>query len=41
MVKTACLLNVDLGLSNVDVLLGLSPRYTLEKGLLMVPPAEI
>lgn len=32
--RNVCLVDVDLGLSNVDVLLGLTPRYTLEDVIL-------
>ncbi len=32
--RSVCLVDVDLGLSNVDVLLGLSPHYTLEDVIL-------
>lgn len=35
-----CLLDVDLGLSNVDVLLGISPQYTLEDVILKGVPIE-
>lgn len=28
--RSVCLVDMDLGLSNVDVLLGISPHYTLE-----------
>jgi MinD-like ATPase involved in chromosome partitioning or flagellar assembly len=37
---TVCLLDVDLGLSNVDVLLGLSPRFTLEDVVLGDTPID-
>lgn len=32
--RSVCLVDVDLGLSNVDVLLGISPHYTLEDVIL-------
>ncbi len=38
--RSVCLLDVDLGLSNVDVLLGLQPRYTLEDVILGEIPME-
>ncbi len=38
--KKVCLVDVDMGLSNVDVLLGLSPRYTLDELLFTDLPPE-
>jgi flagellar biosynthesis protein FlhG len=36
--RKVCLVDVDLGLSNVDVLLGLAPKYTLEDVILADVP---
>lgn len=38
--RTVCLVDVDLGLSNVDVLLGISPQWTLEDVILGDTPVE-
>lgn len=38
--RTVCLLDADLGLSNVDVLLGISPKLTLEDVLFEGVPME-
>lgn len=38
--KKVCLVDVDMGLSNVDVLLGLSPRHTLDELLFTDLPPE-
>jgi MinD-like ATPase involved in chromosome partitioning or flagellar assembly len=38
--RNVCLVDVDLGLSNVDVLLGLQPRYTLEDVILGDVPMD-
>jgi flagellar biosynthesis protein FlhG len=38
--KNVCLVDVDMGLSNVDVLLGLSPRHTLDELLFTDLPPE-
>ncbi|WP_158269592.1 AAA family ATPase [Desulfonatronum sp. SC1] len=38
--RNVCLVDVDLGLSNVDVLLGLTPRYSLEDVIIGEIPME-
>ncbi|GAB6057695.1 AAA family ATPase [Desulfonatronum parangueonense] len=38
--RNVCLVDVDLGLSNVDVLLGLNPRHTLEDVILGDVPVD-
>ena len=38
--RKVCLVDVDLGLSNVDVLLGITPRHTLEEVIVDNLPME-